>query len=95
MHYGVESVDFTLDDTGNPISTDEGKSEPTTFPWNSITHPLATLYSPAPCIRIGSQTSVAVVNVTTSGRTIWPLKRSWMNFSTSSKSLSRSPGFII
>ncbi len=41
------------------------------------------------------QTSVAVVNVTTSGRMIWPLKRSWMNASTSSKSPLRSPGFII
>ena len=43
----------------------------------------------------GGQTSVAVVNVTTSGRVIWPLKRFWMNASMSSKSPLRSTGLII
>jgi hypothetical protein len=51
--------------------------------------------NPSRLDQFDGQTSVAVVNVTTNGRVIWPLKRSWMNVSTSSNSPLRSPGFII
>jgi hypothetical protein len=42
-----------------------------------------------------AQTSRAVVKVTTSGRVIWPPKRSWMKASMSSNSPLRSAGLII
>ena len=61
---------------------------------SSAASSLKRVPNPSRLHQFDGQTSVAVVNVTTSGRVIWPLKRSWMNVSTSSKSALRSSGCI-
>ena len=45
MRYGVEGVDHTPDDKGNPVLTTQGKAD-TTIPWQYITQPPAAMYLP-------------------------------------------------
>ena len=45
MRYGVEGVDHTSDDKGNPVLTTQGKAD-TTIPWQYITQPPAAMYLP-------------------------------------------------
>jgi len=45
MRYGVKDVDWTPDDKGNPVTTQQGKAD-TTIPWQYITQPPNVLYYP-------------------------------------------------
>jgi putative aldouronate transport system substrate-binding protein len=45
MQYGVKDVDYTLDELGNPVPTQQGKAH-TTIPWQYITQAPVALYMP-------------------------------------------------
>jgi putative aldouronate transport system substrate-binding protein len=46
LQYGVEGVDFTVDDKGNPVPTDRGQADSAYVPWRFLASRPYALYDP-------------------------------------------------